>query len=212
MLWSSWTFIDDCKDHEDEAAQTDISQTAIKGEKRHTVLFDTAPEEHIWELNAKRLRAKLASVEWLQLSHWHRDHSGGMLKAISMINKARGTTGLPVDLHPDRPTYRGFLGPFGPVSLEKDPTFEEIEAAGGKVLKNDQPHQVLDGMFLISGEIPRVTPYEKGFQQGMRFNQETGRWVSDELIRDERFLMCNVKGESSYGFRGKADMSQTKDW
>ncbi|KIW72684.1 hypothetical protein PV04_00861 [Phialophora macrospora] len=176
--------------------------TGIKGEKRHTVLFDTAPEEHIWELNAKRLRAKIGSIEWIQLSHWHRDHSGGMLKAVSMINEAKGTTGIPVDLHPNRPTYRGFLGPFGPVSLERDPTFEEIEAAGAKVIKNDQPHTILEDMFLVSGEIPRVTSYEKGFQRGMRFNPETNNWESDELILDERFLMCNVKGKGLVVFTG----------
>ena len=118
-----------------------------------------------------------------------------MLKAIAMINEAKGLNkGLPVDLHPNRPTYRGFLGPAGPVSLERDPTFEEIEAAGGTVVKNDQPHTILDDMFLVSGEIPRVTPYEVGFKRGMRFNQEAGGWESDELILDERFLMCNVKG------------------
>ncbi|KIW96535.1 uncharacterized protein Z519_01926 [Cladophialophora bantiana CBS 173.52] len=176
--------------------------TAVREGKRHTVLFDTAPEEQIWELNAKRLRAKLGLVEWIQLSHWHRDHSGGMLKAISMINKAKGKIGIPVDLHPNRPTYRGFLGPTGPISLEKDPTFEEIESAGASIVKNDQPHTILEDMFLISGEIPRVTPYEKGFQRGIRFNPGTGSWDTDELILDERFLMCNVKGKGIVVFTG----------
>ena len=114
-----------------------------------------------------------------------------------MINEAKGTTGIPVDLHPNRPAYRGFLGPAGPVSLERDPTFEEIEAAGAKVVKNDQPHAILEDMFLVSGEIPRVTPYEKGFQRGLRFSEETSSWESDELILDERFLMCKVKGKCS---------------
>jgi 7,8-dihydropterin-6-yl-methyl-4-(beta-D-ribofuranosyl)aminobenzene 5'-phosphate synthase len=128
-----------------------------------------------------------------------------MLKAVSMINEAKGTTGIPVDLHPNRPTYRGFLGPFGPVSLERDPTFEEIEAAGAKVIKNDQPHTILEDMFLVSGEIPRVTSYEKGFQRGMRFNPETNGWESDELILDERFLTCNVKGRYGPPFQSEAD-------
>ena len=173
---------------------TDHKQTAVKGEKRHTVLFDTAPEELVWELNAKRLRAKIESIEWIQLSHWHRDHSGGILKAIAMTNEAKGVTGIPVDLHPDRPTYRGIQGPFGVISLERDPTFEEIEAAGGKVMKNDKAHTILDEMFLVSGEIPRVTPYEKGLARGITFNQDKGDWEADEMIKDERFLMCNVKG------------------
>lgn len=117
------------------------------------------------------------------------------MKAVSKINEARSTSvGVTVDLHPDRPIYRGFLGPLGPVSLERDPTFEEIEAAGGTVVKNDQPHAVLDDMFLVSGEIPRVTPFEEGFKRGMRFNSGTESWESDELILDERFLMCNLKG------------------
>jgi len=119
-----------------------------------------------------------------------------MLKAVKMINEAKGSRkGLPVDLHPNRPAYRGFLGPAGPVSLERDPTFEEIEAAGATIIKNDQPHTILDDMFLVSGEIPRVTSYETGFKRGIRFNQDTGSWESDELILDERFLMCNVKGK-----------------
>ena len=65
------------------------------------MLFDTAPEEHIWELNAKRLRADIGSIEWIQLSHWHRDHSGGILKAIPMIQEAKSSKdGLTIDLHP----------------------------------------------------------------------------------------------------------------
>ena len=49
-------------------------------------------------------------------------------------------------------------------------------------------------MFLISGEIPRVTPYEVGVRNGMRFSSATNSWSKDELILDERFLMCNIKG------------------
>ncbi|KAI1621248.1 beta-lactamase-like protein [Exophiala viscosa] len=177
--------------------------TAIKGQNRHTVLFDTAPEEHIWELNAKRLRADIGSIEWVQLSHWHRDHSGGMLKAVAMINQARSSKdGVVVDLHPNRPASRGFQGPFGPVALERDPTFDEIEAAGATVVKNDLAHTILDDMFLVSGEIPRVTPYEVGFKRGMRYDEGTGTWESDELILDERFLMCNIKGKGVVVFTG----------
>ena len=47
-----------------------------KGDQKHAVLFDAGPEEDAWERNVKRLRSDLASVEVIQLSHWHRDHSG----------------------------------------------------------------------------------------------------------------------------------------
>lgn len=55
---------------------TDILQTATKGDIKHSVLFDAGPEEDVWERNVKRLRPHLSSIEVIQLSHWHRDHSG----------------------------------------------------------------------------------------------------------------------------------------
>ena len=176
----------------------------MKDGQKHTVLFDTGPEEHVWEMNAKRLRADIGAIEWIQLSHWHRDHSGGMLRAIDMINAAKpaGASQVTVDLHPNRPTYRGVSTPMGVISLPADPRFEEIEKAGGKIVKNDQPHSILDDMFVVSGEIPRVTPYEAGIPTAVRYISESGKWTSDELILDERFLICRVKDKGVVVFTG----------
>jgi 7,8-dihydropterin-6-yl-methyl-4-(beta-D-ribofuranosyl)aminobenzene 5'-phosphate synthase len=123
-----------------------------------------------------------------------------MLRAIRLITSARaaqpspsGPQKLMVDLHPARPDYRGMMAAV-PISLEADPTFAEISGAGGTVFKSDSPHTVLDDMFLISGFIPRLTPYEKGVTRGIRFNGATGSWETDELIEDERLVMCKLKG------------------
>lgn len=126
-----------------------------------------------------------------------------MLKAIQMIKEAKTKKGsssddLVVDLHPSRPDYRGIRMPSEIVSLEADPTFEEIEQAGAKVEKHSEAHTVLDNMFLISGEIPRETEYETGLKFGVRFHKDSGKWESDELINDERFLACNIKGLLSF--------------
>lgn len=172
--------------------------TGTKDGRQHTVLFDTGPEEHAWERNVRRLRADIGKVELIQLSHWHRDHSGGMLKAIEMINDARSaSSAVEVDLHPARPRYRGNQPPEMPiVSLEADPSFSEIEDAGGKVRKNDHPHTVCEDFFLVSGEIPRVTAYEKGLRFGMRCDSLSEGWKEDEQMADERFLMCRLKGSA----------------
>lgn len=125
---------------------------------------------------------------------------GGLLRAIRMIKEAKASRGLSkknsltVDLHPDRPDYRGFAIGEKLISLEADPAFEEMEAAGALVDKRDEAHTVLDDFFLISGVIPRVTPYENGLKGAMRFDRSEGDWISDEAIADERFLMCNLKG------------------
>lgn len=123
-----------------------------------------------------------------------------MLQAVRMIREAQkmnpnnAINELIVDLHPSRPDYRGFRAGEHLESFEADPTFEEIEVAGGTVEKNSDAHTVLDDMFLISGEIPRVTEYETGLKYGLRYHKSTGQWGKDELIADERFLACKVKG------------------
>jgi 7,8-dihydropterin-6-yl-methyl-4-(beta-D-ribofuranosyl)aminobenzene 5'-phosphate synthase len=118
-----------------------------------------------------------------------------------MIKNAKQAEGhsedLIVDLHPDRPTYRGIALPQGPIiSLEADPTFEELAGAGAVVHKRSEPHTVLDDFFLVSGEIPRVTPYETGLKYAVRYDPEENDWFSDEVIQDERSLICNLKGKS----------------
>jgi 7,8-dihydropterin-6-yl-methyl-4-(beta-D-ribofuranosyl)aminobenzene 5'-phosphate synthase len=167
------------------------------GEKQ-TLLFDTGPTLSIFESNAKRLAPPLQDVDHIHLSHWHSDHSGGMTSAVRMITEAQAahSTSSPpvvVDLHPNRPDYRGFALPNSSIlALEPDPTFEAIEKAGGKVERRDDVHEVLENYFLISGEIPRVTSYEVGMPRALRYQNDS--WVSDPLIMDERFVVCHVKG------------------
>lgn len=171
--------------------------TVTAGEKKHTLLFDAGPEEDVFEKNVTRSTTGLSAVEHVHLSHWHRDHSGGLPRAISLIHRARtdpNTLGAPVvEVHPNRPIFRGVNTGAFVASLEADPTFEELASAGGKVVKSDVSHTVLEDMFLISGEVPRRTEYEIGFPRGVRLNEE-GVWVKDELILDERFVMCKLKG------------------
>lgn len=136
----------------------------------------------------------MSQVDIVTLSHWHRDHSGGLLSAIKLINQGRpAEKPVLVDVPPDRPAYRGVMFK-QPISLEADPTLQEIEAAGGKLDGTREVRTTLDGMFLVSGEIPRQTEYESGIRGGIRFEPDTGKWETDELIKEERFIMCKIKG------------------
>lgn len=170
------------------------------------MLFDVGPEEDAWERNAKRLSTDLATIKRIQLSHWHRDHSGGMLRAISMVKSAQrnfsSSSSLPIDLHPDRPDYRGFMAGPTPISMQADPSFEEMTDLGATLDKHKNAHTVLDDMFLVSGEIPRVTNYETGVKNGIRFSSSSQKWEKDEEIKDERFLVVNLKGKGLVLFTG----------
>ncbi|KAI1461049.1 Metallo-hydrolase/oxidoreductase [Annulohypoxylon moriforme] len=184
--------------------------TVTKGDKTHTLLFDAGPEEAVWERNATRLGLDPGRIERIVLSHWHRDHSGGLLSAVRMIEGAKASktsTGedtekgkVVVDLHPNRPDVRGIKA-HEIITLEPDPSFAEIEGAGAEVFKSGEAHTVLDGMFMVSGEIPRRTAYEGGLRGGVRFSEEGG-WETDELLMDERLVMCNLKDRGLVVFTG----------
>jgi 7,8-dihydropterin-6-yl-methyl-4-(beta-D-ribofuranosyl)aminobenzene 5'-phosphate synthase len=172
-----------------------VLATARSGAASRTVLFDVGPYGDVWLDNAERLGIELASIEVLFLSHWHADHSGGFPAVVEAIANARAANGLPalvVDVHPDRPDQRGVLLPSGTIALlPPEPTFDEIEAAGGRIVTNDEPHLV-GGLFVGSGLIDRVTSYETGLVGHHSFRGE--RCEADPLILDERFLAAHVRG------------------
>ncbi len=171
--------------------------TGRRGDEEHTLLFDAGPYPNLWTENAVRLGVDLAKIEVVFLSHWHSDHSGPLPTVVSAITAARRSVGstapVIVDVHPDRPDRRGILLPSGTmIMLPDEPTFGEIEAAGGRIEKHDEAHTLCNGFFSGSGRIDRVTEYETGLAGHHSFRGETA--VHDPLILDERFLAADVRG------------------
>ncbi len=170
--------------------------TGRRGAEERTLLFDTGPFPDVWLGNAAKLGVDLAKIEAVFLSHWHFDHSGALPAVVAAIAQARAKAGLPppeVDLHPDRPDQRGIQQPSGlMILLPPEPTFEELSAAGGNVVKRGEVHPLCGGFFLGSGEIPRVTSYEQGL---VGHHTIRGDVVTpDPLILDERFAAAEVRG------------------
>ncbi len=97
-----------------------------------------------------------------------------------------------VDLHPDRPDQRGVQLPSGTIALlPPEPTFDQITAAGGRIVLSSEPHPVA-GLFVGSGQIERVTQYETGLVGHYTFRGDRGE--PDPLILDERLLAAHVRG------------------
>ncbi|KAK4689919.1 hypothetical protein P7C73_g206, partial [Tremellales sp. Uapishka_1] len=164
-----------------------------------SVLFDAGPEPLSIERNVKAMAVPLEKLDAIVLSHWHRDHSGGIVRALEM-RQALTSQPLKVDLHPARPLRRGISQPPNPkplIALPADPTFEEIGAANGKVELHDEFHE-LDGSGVgVSGEIKRRYEFERGLPGAityMKDGDEEG-WFTDELIKDERYIAVDVKGK-----------------
>ena len=173
-----------------------VLATGRRGGRTHRMLFDVGPYPDLWLDNARRLAIDLATIECVFLSHWHFDHSGGFPEVVAAIAIARYTAGLPapvVDLHPDRPDQRGVLTPSGTMlMLPPEPSFADIEQAGGEIVRHSDPHPICDGCFLGSGAINRVTSYETGLVGHYSFRGDKG--APDPLIMDERFVAAFVPG------------------
>ncbi len=170
--------------------------TARRGDEERTVLFDAGPYGWLWKDNAARLGVDLGRIEAVFLSHWHSDHSGGLIEAVAAIAEARTTAGRGaplVDVHPDRPDQRGLLAPSGTlILLPEEPRVEALETAGGRVVKQATAHALADGLLFASGYIERVTGYETGLAGHYTLRGDT--LVSDPLITDERYLAAHVRG------------------
>jgi 7,8-dihydropterin-6-yl-methyl-4-(beta-D-ribofuranosyl)aminobenzene 5'-phosphate synthase len=165
--------------------------TAWRGGDSHTVLLDTGPEDYAFERNVTRLAVDLGKVESIVLSHGHWDHAGAMLLALGMIRSRNGGRAVPYYAHPHMFGTRGMKQPNGSVQLMEDvPGIDDLTHFGAQVVCTTEPQLLLDGTFYVSGEIPRVTGFERGIPGQVRRAGEG--WEPDEAVIDERWLAVNI--------------------
>lgn len=158
-------------------------------DERRTVLFDAGPEGDTVRANARKLGLDFAEVDAVALSHGHWDHAGGLEAALGLIGHP-----VPMHVNPGMFESRGFKLPSGKVLPMGDvPAPAALAKAGGEVVNDAAARTIVDDRFLLSGEIPRVTPYEKGLPPQVKRGR-TGEWEPDPLVMDERFLAVHVRG------------------
>jgi 7,8-dihydropterin-6-yl-methyl-4-(beta-D-ribofuranosyl)aminobenzene 5'-phosphate synthase len=167
----------------------------------HTILFDAGPVEFAVEYNGTRLGIDFGNIDAVVLSHGHWDHAGGLPMAFELIRKANGGSPIPCYLHPGMFRQRALPLPGGALlPIREIPKPDELAAKGALPVVTTEPQTLLDEMFFVSGEIPRVTSYEKGFPGHKRLSDDGKSWEDDPLIIDERFLAAHVKGKGTVVF------------
>lgn len=174
--------------------------TAHVGVERCTLLFDAGPEGATFLRNAGILGIDFRQVGAVVLSHGHWDHAGGLLAGVAAVAGARGKETFACYVHPGMFVQRasrrqdGELLPHEPI-----PAPERLAQAGARVVSTREPQLALD-VFYVSGEIPRVTPYETGLPGHMSRASAADPWQPDPLIMDERFVSVHVKGKGQFVF------------
>lgn len=168
-----------------------------------TMMFDGGPSDFMMEMNGKRLGVDFGATGAVTLSHGHWDHAGGIPRALGMIRAANGGRPVPLFLHPAMFQQRGLRMPDGGV-LPGDPfpTPEAWTQFGAQPTITTEPVTCLEDMFFISGEIPRVTAYEKGLEPQVRRVTPDGPWEPEPGVIDEQFLAVNVRDKGLVVFSG----------
>ncbi len=168
--------------------------TIRAGGKTHTVLFDTGPEDRIFEQNVSRLGVDLGPVEAIVLSHGHWDHGGAMVRALQLVRDRNGGQDISCFMHPDMFRSRAAKltdGSFRP--MEDVPSIADLEGNGGKVVSSRTAQTIAGDTVFVSGEIPRLNDFEIGLPGQHRRTEDGKGWELDELLMDERFIAVNVR-------------------
>lgn len=171
------------------------------GNEKRTLLFDAGPEVATFLRNSRILGVDFSAIDAVVLSHGHWDHAGGLLAAIEAISAARGSESVECFVHPGMFAQRALQGPKGELYVhETVPSPESLEQAGARVINTREPRLAGGGAYYVSGEIPRVTPYETGLPGHMRRSEDDKTWEPDPLVKDERFVCVHVKGRGQFVF------------
>jgi len=152
----------------------------------HNLLVDASHSPQLLLHNMEALDIDPTGIEALFLTHGHVDHFGGMAGFL----EARGE-GIDVYTHPQAFLPKLVVTPRGKVGPWQLPR-EELETLGARFSTNTQP-TVVNGYFLLSGEVPRSIPFEKPWPAA-RVIREYGQEVLDHF-EDEQSLIMKVKGK-----------------
>ena len=162
--------------------------TVRSGNTSSTLLFDTGASPDALAVNAGRLGVDVGGLQGVVLSHGHFDHVGG----LDGLARLRGRAGLPLTVHPAVWTRRRLELPAGRV-LEM-PTLSRgaLEREGFQVIERRQPSLLVGGI-LITGEVDRVTEFERGMPPAHQAWDGHG-WRHDPAVIDDQALVVNVRG------------------
>jgi 7,8-dihydropterin-6-yl-methyl-4-(beta-D-ribofuranosyl)aminobenzene 5'-phosphate synthase len=161
--------------------------TVYSGGKKYTLLFDAGTSVDGVLHNMDVLELRPTELQAIVLSHGHTDHTQGLMEVI----RRYAHPGLPILLHPDALLNRKAIFPDGQENLLPPPSKSDLEAKGMKVIEERGPTMLFEGHILITGQIPRLTTFEKGMPA--MHTEINGEWKHDPWMYDDQSIVINVR-------------------
>jgi len=145
-------------------------------------LFDTGQGKAIIN-NARYFNKDLSTIQGIMISHHHCDHTGGLLSVLEQVGKVK------VYAHPDlfKNSYVIDEGKERNIGI---PFRQEIlESKGAQFKFNASLSEIVPDL-MLSGEIPRLTEFEKASK---RFLLKTREGYAQDFIFDDQTLIMNTE-------------------
>lgn len=161
--------------------------TVFEGNKGRKIMFDTGYSQTGVPHNLTQLEVDLGDMEALVLSHGHMDHTGSLYEVLDRIGKP-----IPLVTHPDAFLSSRYFGlDDGRKLLFPQPlTRKKLTERGAKLMENRAPTLIADDMILVTGEVARVTTFEKGLPNALV--EKDGKLETDP-ISDDQALVIHLK-------------------
>jgi 7,8-dihydropterin-6-yl-methyl-4-(beta-D-ribofuranosyl)aminobenzene 5'-phosphate synthase len=164
-----------------------LALTVQREGRAETVLYDAGLGRNTVLHNMEVLQVRPADLRAVVLSHGHADHHGGLEGMFRSI----GRRNMPLVLHPDVWRERKVVFPTGVEVHMPPPNHNDLDREGVAVIEERGPSLLLDGMILVTGQVERVTDFEKGFPLQLARTHEG--WEPDTWIWDDQAVVVHVK-------------------
>jgi 7,8-dihydropterin-6-yl-methyl-4-(beta-D-ribofuranosyl)aminobenzene 5'-phosphate synthase len=150
------------------------------------IMFDTGARARTVLENARELKIDLSDVQDVVLSHFHDDHTTGLMtlrREFAKTNRAAFSR-----VHVGQGIFLERRGNDHNPMIAMKP---EFEATGGKFVVHDKPEPIFPGVWL-TGPVPRAYP-EKNYPSRIEL-QKDGGWMEDDVPEDQSLVFNTNRG------------------
>ncbi len=174
-------------------------------------LFDTGVSKNGIIYNSNIFGINFEDIETIILSHGHFDHISGLISVLKKVDKP-----IEIITHPDAFLRRWVVFPDGRKARMDTLDEEEIKKFGGIIIKNSDINYLPrlktkinhyndidnnssnnnnNNRILITGEIPRITKFEKGFPLQYKEGKDENDLIADPFVKDDQALVMLLKNK-----------------
>jgi 7,8-dihydropterin-6-yl-methyl-4-(beta-D-ribofuranosyl)aminobenzene 5'-phosphate synthase len=163
--------------------------TVHRNGQSQSLLYDAGLGRQTAVHNMDILSLRVADLRAVVLSHGHADHHGGLEGLFQRVGRRR----MPLVLHPDVWRERRVVFPTGTEINMPPPSQQDLAREGWQVVEERGPSLLVENMVLVTGQVDRVTDFEKGFP--LQQAHTSHGWEPDTWIWDDQAVVCHVKNK-----------------